>query len=168
MKSSIIVTSFMLFFGGIFLSSAQTDTRLGVLIAYGSEIENVGLGVNAEFPVMESLTISPSFVYYFPKENYLTVDMNWWELNANANYYFVDNENLGFYGLAGLNYSHISVDYDIPGGSSVDTSDGEFGLNLGVGANFDINSKITPFAQAKYVIIDGGQFVIAAGIRFNI
>lgn len=158
----------MLFFGGIFLSTAQTDTRLGVLIAYGSDIENVGLGVNAEFPVMENLTISPSFIYYFPKENYLTVDMNWWELNANANYYFVDNQNLGFYGLAGLNYSHVSVDLNTPGSPSIESSDGKFGLNIGVGSNFNINSKITPFAQAKYVLIDGGQFVIGAGIRFSI
>lgn len=167
MKNSTIITIFSLFFGVIFSSSAQTDTRLGIMIAYGSEIENVGLGVNAEFPVMENLAIAPSFIYYFPQDNYFGGDMNWWELNANANYYFVDNEDLGFYGLAGLNYSHVSLDYDTQWGS-VDDSDGEFGLNLGVGANLNINSNITPFAEAKYVIIDGDQFVIAAGVRFNL
>ena len=166
-KSTIITTSFLLFFGGIFMSSAQTDTRLGVMLAYGTEVENLGLGVNAEFPVMEDLTIAPSFVYYFPQGDYFGGDLNWWELNANANYYLVDNENLGFYGLAGLNYSHISFDYDTAFGS-VDSSDGEFGLNLGVGANFNLNSNITPFAEARYVIIDGSQLVIAAGVKFDL
>lgn len=166
-KSTIVITSFLLFFGSIFMSSAQTDTRFGVMLAYGTEIENLGVGINAEFPVMENLTIAPNFVYYFPHGDYFGGEMSWWELNANANYYLVDNENLGFYGLAGLNYSQISFDYDTPYGY-VDRNDGEFGLNLGVGANLNVNSNITPFAEARYVIIDGSQLVIAAGVKFNL
>lgn len=169
MKTKLLLPGLFFFFGGIFLSSAQTDTRLGAMLAYGTEIENIGLGVNAEFPVMEKLTISPGFIYYFPKDE-SGINLNWWELNANANYYFADTESIGFYGLAGLNYSHVKVDYDGPSipGMDFEYSDGRFGLNLGAGANFAIGSSLVPFAELKYVIIDGGQLVLAAGVRFNI
>ncbi len=165
-KWKLLVASAVLYFGFTSLSSAQTDNRFGVMLAYGTEIENVGLGINADFPVAEHLTIAPSFIYYFPKD-YPGGDMNWWELNADANYYFVENEGIGFYGLAGLNYSHVSVDFDTAMGS-MESSNGEFGLNLGVGANFNIQSSITPFAQLKYVIIDGSQLVVSAGVRFRL
>lgn len=167
MKTKLFLTTVLLFLIGTSVSSAQTETRLGAMVVYGTEIENVGIGVNAEFPIMENLTISPGFIYYLPKEE-TGVDINWWELNGNANYYFLNEESFGFYGIAGLNYSHVSIDFDGPtfGGSSMETSDGRFGLNLGAGANFNIGGSITPFAEAKYVIIDGSQLVIGAGVRF--
>ncbi|MDT0677176.1 outer membrane beta-barrel protein [Autumnicola musiva] len=169
MKTRLLFTMMFLFVGGILTSSAQNETRLGAMLAYGTEIENLGVGVNAELPIMENLSISPGFIYYFPK-NEAGIDLRWWEINGNANYYFVNNDNLGLYGLGGLNYSHVKVDYDGNsfGGSSMGVSDGRFGLNLGAGANFSIGSSIIPFAEAKYVIIDGGQLVIGAGVKFNL
>lgn len=169
MKTRLLFTSTLLFFTGLFMSSAQTETNLGAMVTYGTEVENVGIGVDAEFPIIENLSLSPSFIYYLPKDDY-GVSLNWWELNADANYYFVDNESIGFYGLGGLNYTHVSFDFDGSawGGSSMESSDGRFGLNLGAGANFNIGSSIVPFAEAKYVIIDGSQLVIAAGVKFNL
>ncbi|MDT0687714.1 outer membrane protein [Autumnicola psychrophila] len=169
MKTRLLFTGALLFLAGIFNSSAQTETRLGAMVAYGTEIENPGIGVTAEFPIIEDLTIAPGFIYYLPKDE-SGVSLNWWEINGNANYYFVNTESLGFYGLAGLNYSHVGVDYDGSGfgGASMSVSDGRFGLNLGAGANFDIGSSIIPFAEAKYVIIDGGQLVIGAGVKFDL
>lgn len=49
----------------------------------------------------------------------------------------------------------------------MDASDGRFGLNLGAGANFELGG-ITPFAEIKYVIIDEGQLVLGAGVKFNL
>ncbi|MDT0642811.1 outer membrane beta-barrel protein [Zunongwangia sp. F363] len=169
MRTRLLVTSAVLFLAGIFNASAQDETRLGAMLAYGTEIENLGIGVNAEFPIMENLSISPGFIYYLPKDQ-SGIDLNWWEINGNANYYFIDNERLVFYGLGGLNYSHVQLDYDGSqfGGGSMEVSDGRFGLNLGAGANFSIGSNITPFAEIKYVIIDGGQLVIGAGVKFNL
>ncbi|SDI08527.1 outer membrane protein [Winogradskyella thalassocola] len=148
---------------------AQTETKIGALIGYGTEIENIGIGANAEFPIMEKLTISPSFIYYLPKDE-SGIKINWFEVNANANYYFLDEENIDVYGIAGLNYSSIKVKYENSFGLGGDfsSSDGRIGLNLGAGANFNIGSSITPFAELKYVIIDGGQLVVAAGVKFNL
>ncbi|MFY0714187.1 outer membrane beta-barrel protein [Seonamhaeicola sp. NFXS20] len=149
--------------------SAQTETKLGGFLAYGTEIENIGIGANAEFPIMEKLTISPSFIFYLPKDE-SGIKINWFEVNANANYYFLAEDNIDVYGIAGLNYSSVKVTYDDSYGYLGDfsASDGRFGLNIGGGANFNLSGSITPFAELKYVIIDEGQLVIAGGVKFNI
>src|SRR5690554_7669165 len=102
----IMVTLCMVTFS--FLSvNAQEDTRLGAMLAYGTEIENIGIGANAEFPIIENLTISPSLIYYLPKEEY-GMKMNWFEVNANANYYFVSQDNMSVYALGGLKIGRAS------------------------------------------------------------
>lgn len=159
---------FMLIFGFALTVNAQEDTRIGGFLAYGTEIENIGIGANAEFPIADKMTISPSFIYYLPKSEG-PFKMNWFELNANLNYYFLQEDNLSVYGLGGLNYSSVKVKYDNTFlTSSYSTSDGRVGLNLGAGINLNLGDKITPFAELKYVIIDGGQLVLAAGVKFNI
>ncbi|PVW17409.1 outer membrane protein [Marixanthomonas spongiae] len=170
MKTKKLIFTAFLFFAGLVVSQAQIDTRIGAELAYGTEIENLGIGANAEFGVLDNLSISPSFIYYFPKEEG-PIKVNWWEINGNVNYYFIQDEGFHLYGLGGLNYTNVSIDADIDYGDfgySVDSSDGRFGLNLGAGANMDLGSNIMPFAELKYVIIDGGQLVLAAGVKFNI
>lgn len=152
------------------ITLAQQETRIGGLIAFGTEVESLGIGANAEFPIMDKLTVSPSFIFYFPKKSY-GVKVNWFEVNANANYYFLENDKVDVYGLAGLNFSSVKVNYDgaysgLIGSASA--SDGRFGLNIGAGANLSLGKSIIPFSEIKYVIIDGGQLVIAAGVKFGI
>jgi len=151
-------------------AKAQTETSIGGLIAYGTEVESIGIGANAEFPIIENLTVSPSFIYYFPKDE-VGVKINWFEINANANYYFVNQDNLGVYGLAGLNYSSINVKLTGAAaafGQNLSASDGSLGINLGGGANFELNGGLTLFSELRYVVIDRGQLVLAAGVRFKI
>jgi hypothetical protein len=70
--------------------------------------------------------------------------------------------------------SQASVDYkqtDIDSGTvetQFDMSDGEVGINLGVGANFPINSKLTPYAELKYVAASTDQLVIGGGVKFAV
>jgi len=68
----------------------------------------------------------------------------------------------------GLNYNSIKVTFEHTSLNNYSSSDGRFGLNLGGGINFKLAGNITPFAELKYVIIDGGQFVAGAGVKFNI
>ncbi|MCK0159982.1 outer membrane protein [Allomuricauda sp. F6463D] len=168
---NLIIATALLCLTFSFTANAQSETKLGALLAYGTEIESIGIGANAEFPIAEKLTISPALIYYFPKDE-AGVSINWFEVNANANYYFLTDGNVDVYGIAGLNYSSVKVDYDDSafGGFLDDysASDGRFGLNLGAGANFNTGGSITPFAELKYVIIDGGQLVIAGGVKFRI
>jgi outer membrane protein X len=151
------------------IGKAQIETNVGGMLAYGTEIENLGIGANAEFGILDNLSISPSFIYYLPKENG-PIKINWFEFNANANYYFMQDEKFDVYGIGGLNYTSVKVKYDGSTlfGQDYSSSDGRIGLNLGGGANLNLDGNITPFAELKYVIIDGGQLVIAAGVRFKI
>lgn len=174
-NQKLVITALCLLFMGFFSKTTQSqniETSIGGLLAYGSEIENLGIGVNAEFGIADNLSISPSFIYYLPK-SYGVVKTNWMEFNANANYYFLNDDKFGVYGLGGLNYSNVSVKYEseiFEGlGIKGSSSDGRFGLNLGGGAIMKLsNDNIIPFAELKYVIIDGGQLVIAAGVKFKI
>lgn len=171
MKNTLKILCLGLFFSGFQFVNAQENTKIGGMLAYGTEIENIGIGANAEFSILDKLSISPSFIYYLPKEEG-PIKINWWEINGNANYYLVQDPNFQVYGLAGLNYTSVKVKYDGPSGSpyggDFGGSDGKIGLNLGAGANLDLGSNITPFAELKYVIIDGGQLVLAAGMKFDI
>lgn len=161
-----LVSVYILF---TFSAYSQTETKIGGFLAYGTEIENIGIGANAEFPIMENLTISPAFIYYLPKDE-SGIKITWFEFNANANYYFLVEDSIDAYGIAGLNYSSVKVSYDNNSvfGQDLSASDGRLGLNLGGGANFNLDGNLTLFAELKYVIIDGGQLVIAAGVKFNI
>jgi outer membrane protein X len=129
------------------------QNKLGVFLGYGSEVEEVGIGVNGEFGINDKMAISPSFVYWFPPAD----GVSWWELNGNLNYYFQEK----FYGLVGLNFFHFNYDY-------LDVSDTEVGLNLGVGYNFDTGGKVIPFGEAKFVLSDADQLALLFGIRFTL
>jgi outer membrane protein X len=173
-NQKLFIASLSLMFLGLFSKNVQAqeiETRIGGMLAYGSEIENIGIGVNAEFGITDKLSISPSFIYYFPKE-VGPVKVNWFEINGNANYYLLQDEGFQVYGLAGLNYTNMKVKYDGPSseayGGNFSGSDGKFGLNIGAGANLNLDGNITPFAELKYVISDFDQLMIAAGVKFNI
>jgi len=148
---------------------AQRETSVGGQLVYGTELKAAGLGIIAEFNLGDKITLSPSFSFYFPKSETF-FKQSAWELNGNINYYFIEEDGLGFYGLGGLNYTSISVKSDLSGlgFGEVKTTDGRVGLNLGAGANFDIGKKILPFGELKYIISDFDRLVIAAGIKYKL
>jgi outer membrane protein X len=161
------------------VSFAQVKVYPGVV--FGSEIERPGIVLGGEFFVSEKVSIAPDFIYYFiDKESQvfssskIEVKTKLWELNGNMHYYFVNKSNISFYGLGGLNYSHAGVTYketDTDTGQTeteFDMSDGEVGINLGVGANFPVGRNFTPFTEIKYVAASTDQLVIGAGLKFDI
>jgi outer membrane immunogenic protein len=154
--------------------SAQNAKRAGVHLAFGSEIEQVGLGVNGEFFVAEKVSIAPELNLFFPEKNTYnngafksTYKYSTWSICGDVHYYFVSNDKIGFYGLAGLNLAvarwSTKINTNPPQDNS--DSDSELGLNLGVGANFTVPGKIIPFGQVKYET-NYEQLLLQAGIRF--
>ncbi|GJM30689.1 MAG: hypothetical protein DHS20C17_33240 [Cyclobacteriaceae bacterium] len=161
------------------ISVAQVKIYPG--ISFGSEIETVGLTLGGEYFVSEKVSITPDFIYYFPKKesqvfsgSKIEVTGKLWELNGNVHYYFSNNANLGFYGLGGLNYSHMGVKYkqtDTDTGQTeaeYNLGDGEAGLNLGIGANFSLGKNFSPFLEMKYVIASTDQLVLTSGLKFDL
>jgi outer membrane immunogenic protein len=141
--------------------------RVGALLGYGTQIENFGIGAIGDFSIGDTkFSASPSFIYYFTEKNTI-VKTNVWEINANVNYEFFNNDMVFVYGLAGLNYTHVTAKTDIPMFGSAKASDGNVGLNIGGGVNFAVSDSLVPFAELKYAISEFDQLLIAAGVKFS-
>lgn len=165
MKKIILTAAIILGLG----FAAQAQTKAGVHFGYGSEIERPLIGANAEFGITEKISVAPDFTYYFTEEiTYVKTSM--WELNANAHYYFMDNDKFKVFGLGGLNYTHAKVTWDGPawgfGGGGASSSDSEIGFNLGGGATYDLTDKIQAFSTLKYTIGSTDQVVLFVGARY--
>lgn len=179
MKKNLYILAFLLIFVGSNLANAQSRIYPG--ISFGSEIETIGITLGGEFFVSERVSVAPDFIFYLPKKesevysgSKTELKSTLWELNGNIHYYFVKKTDIGFYGLGGLNYSHVSVDYkqtDTDTGQTemeFNMGDGEIGLNLGIGANFSLGKKFTPFLEMKYVAASTDQLVLTSGLKFDI
>lgn len=151
----------------VILFAAKAQTRVGGHLAYGTEIESLGIGALGEFFLNEKMAISPGLIFFFPKSEG-PLKLTWWELNANFNYYFIPDGSVNLYGIAGLNFASLNVKYDGPGNDFSD-SDSEIGLNLGIGTNFILqNDKVVPFGELKFVVGDADQVVLSFGAKFNL
>lgn len=166
MKNQWIIATLIIFlcFSGIQTATAQLS--LGGSLTYGSEIESLGLNINGIYVINEQFRAGGDVSYYFPKD-YGSFKSTWWELNANGHYLFTAEEDLNFYGLAGLNYSVVTVTFDDSEfGSGGSASEGDIGLNLGGGAEYGLG-KATSFSELKYVL-GNDQLAVTAGVRVPI
>lgn len=165
MKKQLLVIALSL----VTLASFGQSKKIGGHLGYGSEVESLAIGVNAEFFVTEKISVAPSFTFFFPKKEdvpFGSITATFWELNADGHYYFTEaDSDLSFYGLAGLNLLGVKVKTKIDGGGSDSEGDTELGLNLGAGVNFTAGN-LKPFAELKYETVGDGQVVITAGLRF--
>lgn len=166
MKKIILTTAIILGIG--FASQAQT--KVGVHFGYGTEIKKAAIGANAEFGITDKITIAPDFTYFLTEKTEF-VKVSFWELNANAHYYFLDEDKFKVFGLGGLNYAHSKVTMDIPLGGIFGGGDGSFGgskigLNIGGGATYDLADRIQAFSTLKYALGGAEQLAIFIGARY--
>ncbi len=162
MKKNFVIACVVLV--GIFKMNAQLAEKsyLGSGIVYGSEVSGFGLGALGEFYLTDEISFSPQLQYFFPKRFAGGPRSSFWEVNTNLNYYFYRSSEAQIYGLGGLNFANVS------GTSNPFSSiNAKLGLNLGVGANFEINESFTPFAEARYVLSSYDQIVLFLGVKFN-
>jgi len=160
MKIKLLQLSAILFFAAAI--NVQAQTRVGAGLAYGTEIEKMGINVNSQIFVKENIAIAPGIVYFFPKNLGSGFDFNWFDINLNGHYYFALNS-VQPYALAGLNFAILSIDSGF--GSANNT---EIGLNLGGGVNFLIGGKLIPFGELRIVVGNADQLVFGGGVRLNI
>lgn len=170
-KKRIALTITSIIIALFFTHKTNAQTIIGGGIAYGTEIESIGVNATGQFFIQENIAIAPSFTYYLPKTIAGDFSLKWYEINADVNYYFeIPDSKIKFYGLAGLNLSFVSIPSFNFGGFGISDSNtnSEFGFNIGAGADFNIDKKITPFAQLKYTISSVNQLAIMAGIRYEL
>ncbi|WP_143161839.1 hypothetical protein [Flavobacterium terrae] len=157
----------------------KTVAEAGMQIGYVTSLESGGggnfvAGLVGEFGVMKNLSIVPSFNYHFT-EKVEDIKTTVIEANLDGQYYFLNQKGFKLYGLAGLNYTHVTSKVEIPAeyaeyaeaeGGSEKSSDGNIGFNIGTGIKFDFGGKIVPFSTLRFTIADGSAFGIFAGAKY--
>lgn len=156
----------------------------GVNLSYGTEISNLGLGLKYQYGITDAIRLEGSFDYFLKKDG-----LKMWDINANVHYLFPIAEKFKIYPLVGLTYANCGVgggdafswlDYNGNGkwdegepredgeSNGASGSSSKFGVNLGVGAQYDITDKIAISLEAKYQIISNfNQLVIGAGVAYK-
>ncbi len=152
-------------------SDASSQFLVGPYIAFHDEADlGVGAFVNVPVPsIHENLAFSGDFGFFFPDDGgFDGVDVDYWELNANALYRF-PMEDLSFtpWAMAGLNIANGSVDVDLGEFGDGSAGDTEIGVNLGGGVTFG-SGAMKPFAGAKIELGGGEGAVVFGGLSFEI
>ncbi len=138
----------------MFGQSARAQSSLGAGVAYGGDIEAVGLEGRFYHNFSGPLRLAVNFTYFFPGDNFTM-----WTLDPNIHYTFANFSGGIFYGLGGLDIANAGIkDFD---------SDTELGLNLGAGIEGDVSFGGV-FGELKVVLAGAEQIVITGGLRFEL
>ena len=142
-------------------ASAQAgDKALGAQFVFGSETNNIGLGVKGQYYFTDQLRGEASVDYFFKNKG-----VSMWDINANVHYLFDVADKFKVYPLAGLGYTNWSYKYEFPGLPVVEGSDGRLAVNLGGGAEYELTKDLSVNAELKYQIINNyNQLVLGVGV----
>ena len=175
---------------GVSAAMAQKDVKsVGLNLNYGSKIKNLGIGAKFQYGITDAVRGEASFNYFLEKDG-----MGLWDVNANIHYLFDVAEKIKVYPLAGIGYANVKSgwgfeydedysneyyslksrnsweDYsdneeDTEGGSA---TSGEIVVNLGVGAEYQLNEKWSVGAELKYQVISNfNQLAIGVGLTYK-
>jgi hypothetical protein len=133
--------------------SPASAVDLGVRGGYYFEVGDPFLGVEVITPVARRIFFNPNLEYVFVGEglSYLT-------LNADFHYDFPMRGSNFVWAGAGLGL--VRIDPEGP-----DNGDTDPALNLLAGVGFR-TGKVIPYFQAKLIVEDDTEFVLAFGVRF--
>lgn len=168
MKRVVMVTAVLAFASAV---PASGQAVFGPQLSWGED-SDLGLGARVEVPLANLVTADEgsaasrlrligSFDWFFPGDEPQGVDLTYWELNANLAYP-IPADGLRPYAGGGLNIAHANVDVE-DNAFFEDASDTEVGLNLLAGLQFLVGD-LDAFAEARFELGGGEQFVLSAGI----
>ncbi len=146
-------------------NSASAQARFGAQLNFAGHA-NFGMGARVGFPLggelkrkgIEGLV---TFDYFFPDK------FDYWTATANGLYHFTPaGSSVKPYigGGVSLGRGRGSVDGMSPGLSG---GGSDVGLNLMGGLRFKAQERLLPFAEARYELKNGGQFILTAGVYFG-
>jgi opacity protein-like surface antigen len=141
-------------------NNLDAQFKVGGGIAYGTDINNIGISVNTGYNFTENWAAEVDFTYFF-KKDYVTFS----SLDFDANYIF----DFGLYPIAGFNLTFIGVDIpetdlgDWGTFSGASASSTEFGFNLGAGYNFHLGEAMILSPEMRYTL--GGANYFRMGLK---
>ena len=172
------VLSFIFILASVTTNLAQDKGKieLGAALSYPTEPSTFGLGAKARYGIANNIRLDGSISFFLPKtisgaygamQNY-TVSSSLIDMSVNAQYVFKLSDKFSLYPLAGLGYYRyvisVSGNYGEP---YIPESYGRLGINLGGGASYHLNNRISLGAELKTVLINiGNTTVLGANLMF--
>lgn len=161
MKKLIVLFSMMFFI--MTNSFAQKGIQsVGVHLNYGTEIETIGIGMKYQYNLTNHIRFEPSMNYFFEKN-----DIDMFDINFNAHYILPLDSNIRVYPLAGLTFTRWNLDLPDLDGWNNEGKKNKLGVNLGAGAEFDIQDEWMINFEIKYQLINKlDQAIISLGVAY--
>ncbi|MDX1476463.1 MAG: hypothetical protein R3301_02115 [Saprospiraceae bacterium] len=164
--------TFLIVFGLLMAAgsvSAQISILAGLGFSFGTTAEAVGIHIRGDVDLDDSpYGGSLNFISYFSPatgpDNVDGVKAVYRETNLNGHYFFISEEDLSVYGLAGLNISTAGakLTINLPFTPNIKETETQVGLNLGGGARFPVADNILVVGEVKYILSKFDQLVISA------
>lgn len=166
--------------GAVFAQKGESAVGINVGVApcmeSGASLTNVGVGVKYQYNFTNALRGEADFDYAFKSKG-----ISMWDLSANVHYLFNVTEKFKIYPLVGVGYANLkgewSVDFDDDDLGFEPYSDDEISgsdttskllVNVGVGAEYAISSRVSIGVEAKYQYIkDFSRLPISVGVTYK-
>ena len=128
----------------------QGNMSVGGTLSYGisSDYKALGLGANFQYEFADKWRGEVAGNYFFPKD-----DFNVYDLNLNLHYLIVLGSKGNLYPLAGVTYMTQALSGDAKKAAKAwgaDTTDSNFGFNVGLGIEYFVNDHFKVAAETKY------------------
>ena len=159
MKKSLLIVAFAIVSIGAFSQLGGIFSSGLVKGAYQTEMKRFGIGAELRYDLPSNFRLAPDVMFFFPKDHNTGLD-----INVNAQYLLnIADERFSLYPLAGINMSNNRFSYE--GYSSSNT---DFGFNLGIGGEYNLDSKSFLSAEFRYTFNDWdyAQFSVGYGLKF--
>lgn len=148
--------------------------NLGVapILQKGANTTNFGIGAKFQYNVTNPIRLEADVDYWFKSKVWDIFDFS-----VNAHYLFDCGEKFAFYPIIGIGYGHISIggsnSSDYNGNYDDDDNDkggsaSRFLFNVGIGAQYNLTSKIAVGAEVKYQYMkDFNRLPITIGVTYK-
>lgn len=146
---------------------AASAQKIGVGFMYGDQIENVGARLEAQYRFHKLFRFTGDIAAYLTKEfEQQGGKWNWWAVNTNVDFVFLDIGLFRSYALVGANYANLMHRLPNSGGREIDS---QMGLNVGGGLEYK-TSFGSFFGEYRYTFTKETfqQYEINTGLRFYI
>lgn len=156
----VVFSALVAFSNSAIAQNMKGDIGVGLGVAYGFDLEEMGVNVNFNYSITDEIRSAVDFTYYLADSEFTI-----WEANINAHYMLVNDQALRLYALAGIQYYSFEFEFEFLG-SKISAEDDGIGFNIGAGIEYNLGGVVL-FAEPKFTVSGLEQLNLTAGVRFN-
>ena len=162
--SLLFAALFICALSNLAIAQEKGDISIGAGVAYGFDIEDIGIQANGTYTLNENMRLGADVIYWLTDTDF--GDYTAFEVNANFHYLFYNENDLVLYGLGSLGIHYVSYSFSMFGFSE-SVSDTELGLGIGAGLEYNLGA-VKLYAEPRIFLSGLDQFVLSAGVRLPI